>query len=244
MKNIHLLPTEKPSVLILRQDGKLFFTGYGGQLGRIHGLEKDVPQNIYITSNEKPKKGEWSIYLGLQKKYKVIEDIIGDEFPKIILTTDQDLIADGVQSIDDEFLEWFIKNPSCERVEVDESNLLNTSRTYLGVDKYKIIIPQEELKKELIVPNGYYDQDCKDFEQASLDDFKEIETLEEAAENYSQGWGENDDVKSFIAGANYQAERMYSEQEVLELLLKSKIETSNLYYEDIKEWFEQFKNIK
>jgi hypothetical protein len=36
-------------------------------------------------------------------------------------------------------------------------------------------------------------------------------------------------------------ERMYSEEEVLELLLKSKIETSNLYYEDMKEWFEQFK---
>jgi hypothetical protein len=35
--------------------------------------------------------------------------------------------------------------------------------------------------------------------------------------------------------------RMYSEEEVLELLLKSKIETSNLYYEDMKEWFEQFK---
>ena len=52
MKNLHLLPTEKPSVLILRQDCKLFFTGYGGQLGKIHGLRKDVPQNIYITSNE------------------------------------------------------------------------------------------------------------------------------------------------------------------------------------------------
>lgn len=36
-------------------------------------------------------------------------------------------------------------------------------------------------------------------------------------------------------------ERTYSEEEVLELLLKSKIETSNLYYEDMKEWFEQFK---
>jgi hypothetical protein len=48
-------------------------------------------------------------------------------------------------------------------------------------------------------------------------------------------------VTMFIEGANYQAERMYSEQEVLELLLKSKIETSNLYYEDIKEWFNQFK---
>ena len=29
MKNIHIIPTDKTSVLILRQDGKLFFTGYG-----------------------------------------------------------------------------------------------------------------------------------------------------------------------------------------------------------------------
>ena len=42
-------------------------------------------------------------------------------------------------------------------------------------------------------------------------------------------------------GAKWQQERMYSEEEVFELLLKSKIETSNLYYEDMKEWFEQFK---
>jgi hypothetical protein len=41
--------------------------------------------------------------------------------------------------------------------------------------------------------------------------------------------------------AKWQAEKMYSEEEVLELLLKSKIETSNLYYEDMKDWFEQFK---
>jgi hypothetical protein len=39
----------------------------------------------------------------------------------------------------------------------------------------------------------------------------------------------------------WQQERMYSEEEVLELLLRSKIETANLYYEDMKDWFEQFK---
>jgi hypothetical protein len=37
---------------------------------------------------------------------------------KIILTTDQDLIKDGVQAIDDEFLEWFVNNTSCEEVEI------------------------------------------------------------------------------------------------------------------------------
>ena len=41
-----------------------------------------------------------------------------EDVKKIILTTDQDLIEDGVQATDDEFLEWFVKNPSCEWVEV------------------------------------------------------------------------------------------------------------------------------
>jgi hypothetical protein len=40
------------------------------------------------------------------------------EFRKIILTTDQELIKDGVQAIDDEFLEWFVNNTSCDRVEI------------------------------------------------------------------------------------------------------------------------------
>ena len=42
--------------------------------------------------------------------------------------------------------------------------------------------------------------------------------------------------KSFIAGANWQAERMYSEEEVLELLKKAHFVEQN-----IDEWFEQFK---
>jgi hypothetical protein len=45
-----------------------------------------------------------------------------NRFKKIILTTDQDLIKDGVQAIDDKFLEWFVNNPSCEEVEVYEIN--------------------------------------------------------------------------------------------------------------------------
>ena len=40
------------------------------------------------------------------------------------------------------------------------------------------------------------------------------ETLEEAAARYTCGWGEDDDEKAFIAGAKWQQERMYSEEEV------------------------------
>jgi hypothetical protein len=67
------------------------------------------------------------------------------------------------------------------------------------------------------------------------------ETLEEAKERYLDSPTPHSYRLAVEFGAKWQAERMYSEEEVLELILKSKIETSNLYYEDMKEWFEQFK---
>jgi hypothetical protein len=62
---------------------------------------------------------------------------------KIILTTDGDLIKDGIQVIDDdEFLEWFVKNPSCERVEVSEDCFKPSNMVYgINMEPYKIIIP-------------------------------------------------------------------------------------------------------
>jgi hypothetical protein len=65
---------------------------------------------------------------------------------KIILTTDQDLIKDGVQDIDDDFLEWFVKNPSCEKVEVKCYSKFNDG----DFTDYKIIIPKEEPKQETL----------------------------------------------------------------------------------------------
>jgi len=86
------------------------------------------------------------------------------------------------------------------------------------------------------------------------------ETLEEAAEKYADfsndyvpaafGGKFNETTKrDFIAGAKWQAERMYSEEEVYKLLLKhqsdyrSAVRMSNPlnWSFDIKQWFEQFK---
>jgi len=68
---------------------------------------------------------------------------------KIILTTDTKLIKDGVQAIDDEFLEWFVKNASCEEVKVDkaEHGIYKDDVYYKLSNKifYKIIIPKEEV---------------------------------------------------------------------------------------------------
>jgi hypothetical protein len=76
------------------------------------------------------------------------------------------------------------------------------------------------------------------------------ETLEEAAANYANQELNNELTSkvgnfysfssSFIDGANYQAERMYSEEEVKDLILKFNNDKPGIY--DASEWFEQFKN--
>ena len=76
------------------------------------------------------------------------------------------------------------------------------------------------------------------------------ETIEEAAENYNddfqiKGGSKAPHIKNqhimnhFIAGAKWQAERSYSEEEVLKLLRELNNEICEV--ESIKDWFEQFK---
>jgi hypothetical protein len=49
-----------------------------------------------------------------------------------------------------------------------------------------------------------------------------IQELEEAAENYAKGWGGiTNSENSFIEGAKWQQERMYSEEDIREIILKS-----------------------
>lgn len=65
------------------------------------------------------------------------------------------------------------------------------------------------------------------------------ETLEEVAKNkYGVGYHSVDIRHAFIDGANYQAERMYSEEEVLQLLLRLQQTES---YDNLHDWLEQFK---
>jgi hypothetical protein len=76
--------------------------------------------------------------------------------------------------------------------------------------------------------------------------------LEEAADNYIQSKKTHWTLhhrQSFIAGAKWQAERIYSEEEVYNLLEQS-MKDCHLWeleehysgdYKNLKEWFEQFK---
>lgn len=141
-KNVHILPTDKPSRI------------WVNNLKRRYELEAEpligsnTAMHIYITSSdEEIKEGDWYLtflsneVIGQPRK---CEDTNWDfsYCKKIILTTDPDLIADGVQAIDDEFLEWFVKNSNCEYVEV-EKYFYEVGNDF----DYEIILPQEEPKQ-------------------------------------------------------------------------------------------------
>ena len=216
MKNIHKLPTDKPSRLCFRN----YYFINKDNLTTYSNVDF---KNIYITSDEEIKEGDWVvvIYDNKEKPYIIIKcgKHISGNYKKIILTTDQDLIKDGVQAIDDEFLEWFVKNPSCERVETklvydseDHPELVGNPKEEWSY--YEIIIPQEEPKKE---------------------------TLDEAAKKQ---WGNvhRTGVLGFIDGAKWQEERMYSEKEVESLLHKfMKSQHPDWHGYSTTKWFEQFK---
>ena len=167
MKNIHLLPTDKPSRL-----------GFGGKeliLVNNVGNYKNA-QHIYITSDEEIKIGDWYLNGVIPTNERINKSrgtnsasfYKSKDVKKIILTTDQDLIKDGVQAIDDEFLEWFVKNSSCEEVGVIKEMYVPQSNGKISDGRisheisldpsentlpfYKIIIPQEEPKQ------AYYEE--------------------------------------------------------------------------------------
>jgi len=68
--------------------------------------------------------------------------------------------------------------------------------------------------------------------------------LEKAASRFACGWGENDDEKSFLSGAKWQSERMYSEEEVQSLLHKfMQSEQKDWHFYSTIKWFEENKKI-
>ena len=140
MKNIHILPINKPSRLCFRN--YLFINK--DNIGTYSNVEF---KNIYITSDEKPKAGDWRYNTRSNSLIQPNTSTLGglSEYDKkIILTTDPDLIKDGVQAIDYKFLEWFVKNPSCKSVEVITEQYTQNYHKDIWYNRYKIIIPQEE----------------------------------------------------------------------------------------------------
>jgi len=211
MKNVHLLPTDKPSRLgYLTKKGKEVFNNLVLFDILMPNILDSENQNIYITNDEEIKIDDY--YLGEDNNLYCLVTKVNSNGKKIILTTDQELIDEGVQPIDDEFLEWFMKNPSCERVEVKKEKQHigeEVDESYpKGFFDYKIIIPQEEPKQEILE------------EVAGIICHTHKTPIEQA----------NEIIKLL-------QERMYSEEEVLSIL-DDFIGENPI---DVDRWFEQFK---
>jgi len=259
MKNIHLLPTDKPSRLLYFGTSKKLTLQVNPATFKV--FERNT-QNIYITNSEEIEKGDW--VFNFEYDYIVQYDSKKHDnkfwYKKIILTTDQDLIKDGVQAIDDTFLEWFVKNLNCESIEVCKNPFYEES----NYEHYKIIIPQEEPKqlnpKDFGLPifgTKEFNNLCSKF----MGGKPKQETLEEAAENYASKKLQRPitiynplesnvaEYVGFIEGAKFQAKKMYNEEEVYKLLLKHQSDYRSYVRNsypltwsfNIKDWFEQFK---
>jgi hypothetical protein len=260
MKNIHILPTDKPSRLY----------EFGGEYHlQIKSQENFRSQHIYITNDEEIKEGDWCLdikrniifqskrnEIGTSKKIPIIictyeGCYIKKDCKKIILTDNKDLIKDGVQAIDDTFLEWFVKNSSCEEVEVCKNPFYEES----NYEHYKIIIPQKEDEQEeeevecnmcdslmsYDEENGIYictNSECtrcyEEYEEEPIQ-----ETIEEAAKRtYQKGLQDDIDLSFYDGvrfGAKWQEERMYSEEEVLDII--NSFEKLCYTYQSNKDWF-------
>jgi hypothetical protein len=121
MKNVHLIPTDKQSRLGRFVDtGNLF-------LRTPNDLPRGENVNVYITNSEDIKDGYVTdgenLFKVISNNFKTLRCTDKDNnliklhelrVKKIILTTDPELIKDGVQEIPNDFLEWFVNSPSCQ----------------------------------------------------------------------------------------------------------------------------------
>jgi hypothetical protein len=243
MKNIHVLPTEKPSRLQLQINGK-----YHLENGQTISLKSY--QNIYITSDEEIKEGDYifetdSNYINIAGKNYIKNET---DF-KIVISTDEYLIKDGVQAIDDEFLEWFVKNPSCEFVEVVSAKTIPALQlTGNGHCWWKIIIPKEETKTGSITEciKMIIDNQLNELEELKQETLEEDKLIQFALSEAKKWVGESNHHKiatyatAISVGAKWQQEqdkKMYSE--VFEWLANKDYLSDEV--DIIQKEFEQFK---
>ena len=252
MENLHSISTDKPSRLFK----------FANEL-HLDTIPKEYYKkyNIYITCDEEIKSGDYFWKPDCNMIFKA-EYTPHKGCKKVILTTDTDLIKDGVQAIDDKFLNWFVENTTCEFVDVIKEMYVPQSNGKISDGRisheisldpsentlpfYKIIIPQESvctldaldtfenarlaLRKHLLANKEKIAKDLKEMREKS-NGIKQ-ETLEEAVNAFKKTNVYTNEIKQI-------QERMYSEEEVLELVLSRP--GPYLTDEETKEWFAKYK---
>jgi len=222
-----------------------------------------IQDELYVVRNNVGvSENCWIITNGelVQVSY-LLSDEVAKGF-KVILTTNKLLIKDGVQAIDDEFLEWFVKNPSCESVETERLedgqyvDRFADGSVIEGIyENYKIIIPKEEPKQDFVYKCTCLRPQVNCFsgmcsycnrqivKNLTTEDLKQKqETLEEVAKKYvngrcTGGIMERALLSAIEFGAKWQQERSYSEED-----MKIAFDANIKDWISFEEFIEQFKN--
>ena len=239
-----------------------------------------IQDELYVVSNnEDVSENCWIITSG---KLVQVSCLLSDEVAKgfkVILTTNKLLIEDGVQAIDDEFLEWVIKNPNCEEIEVVDVRSLGVYGSYYP---YKINIPKKETKQETLEEakvNNLIKLFGKDFDLEPSSEMKNCNESfmagakwqqEQEQSNENSWFNEYQKVEDYIIKRigdkfleatpekyntaseatiallenNWQQEqnkKLYSEEEVLEIIDSLFHRYASSFRIDAKEYFLQFK---
>lgn len=191
-----------------------------------------IGKELFITSEEMIKVGDFFIHSshGISNVYKAksvaLESIITacdngvwiQYCKKIILTTDKTLIAERVQAIDDDFLNWFVNNQNCEYVKVTKLDYL-TNRQYRIYD-----LPQSEPERGITITNI-----------STQETINLVPVNEFGSEITVNGYGFDKFVKK-QQEANKEV-IVYSEEEVLELLYKHTEYLLSGSKSTLEEWF-------
>ena len=216
-----------------------------------------VGANLYITSDEEIKEGDWVIFNELEIvkcTYSKNGEFLFSEaltsssnhhfsyFKKIILTTNQDLIKDGVQALDDEFINWFIKNQKRE-IPIITTTVNNKSHytTNIGFKVPKIKEPKQDLEKEMFeleeqldIPSHLRWHNSK----------PKQETLEEFINSQPYyGSCTTEYLEGIEVGAKWQQKSSYNEEElksILQFFIKD-TRGDKPWIDADDEWFKQFK---
>jgi hypothetical protein len=285
MKNIHLVLAGESRLSLNRsyrdytigtEAGEPYWT-YSQYKHHMSVTDASVrPHNMYITNEEKFVRDEYitdgiEVIKATPKLVNAQGLVDRRDWKKIILTTDLDLIKDGVQEIDDEFLEWFVKNPSCEWVEVRYTVDFNS--------KAIIIIPKEDAKhhsfcetpEEKCTMNYCDTNGCQNrkrelvelkeqFKQETLEEVRKVERTELFNSIFSvvkqiprkDVDGDAMDAPSCAYEIEqlfykWQQDKMYSDEEVLNftqtMIMQYKFGNTNIEQMDLlKETLQLFKN--
>ena len=159
MKNLHVLPTDCPSRLRYNIKTKIW------ELNEFPKYHTDIKSthNIYITSEEEIKEGDWYLDTSMKssnfavnkcdsERLETVAKQFKNLFKKIILTTDQNLINDGIE----QFPEY---NQYLERIAFEKGVEWQAERSY-NEDEVKTII------------NDIVEKHCTYFRQETKDSVK------------------------------------------------------------------------